>query len=78
MLREMLAVEQGYRGATRRVGIYDELMKSLKQHAFLNRDQALEYKLTTKDQSWAVEDVIQDEFDEPVVSPEPNVKGEPA
>jgi len=78
MLREMLAVEQGYRGATRRVGIYDELMKSLKQHAFLNRDQALEYKLTTKDQSWAVEDVIHDEFDEPVVSPESNVNREPA
>jgi hypothetical protein len=53
-------------------------MKSLKQHAFLNRDQALEYKLTTKDQSWAVEDVIQDEFDEPVVSLEPSVKGESA
>ena len=69
MLREMLSVEQGYRGATRRVGIYDELIKSLKQHAFLNRDQALEYKLTTKDQSWAVEDVIQDEFNEPVANP---------
>jgi DNA sulfur modification protein DndC len=75
MLREMLAVEQGYRGATRRVGIYDELMKSLKQHAFLNRDQALEYKLTTKDESWAVEDVVHDEFDEPVVSSELHMKG---
>lgn len=78
MLREMLAVEQGYRGATRRVGIYDDLMKSLKQHAFLNRERALEYKLTTKDQSWAVEDVIQDEFDEPVTSPAASVKGESA
>ncbi len=63
MLREMLAVEQDYRGATRRVGIYDELMRSLKQHAFLNRDQALEYKLTMKDQSWVVEDAILDTFD---------------
>lgn len=78
MLREMLAVEQGYRGATRRVGIYDELMKSLKQHAFLNRDQALEYKLTTKDQSWVVEDVIQGEFDELGASTEVTKRGEAA
>ncbi len=78
MLRGMLAVEQGYRGATRRVGIYDELLKTLKQHAFLNRDQALEYKLTTKDQSWVVEEAIPDEFDEPVTNSEGSEKGETA
>jgi DNA sulfur modification protein DndC len=64
MLRAMLAVEQSYRGANRRVGIYDELMKALKQHAFLNRDQALEYKLTTREQSWIAEDAALDAFDE--------------
>jgi len=56
MLREMLAVEQDYRGATRRTGIYDELLRSLKQHAFLNRDQALAYKLMTKDEAWTGND----------------------
>lgn len=64
MLRQMLAIEQGYRGATRRVGIYDDLLKSLKQHAFLNRDQALEYKLATKDSSWINGDIEPLDFDE--------------
>lgn len=62
MLREMLAVEQDYRGATRRVGIYDDLVKSLRQHAFLNRDEALAYKLTTKDEAWVAGDNISDQY----------------
>jgi DNA sulfur modification protein DndC len=49
MLREMLHVEQNYRGAYRRHGIFDTLEKTLKQHAFLNKDEALEFKLMQND-----------------------------
>jgi DNA sulfur modification protein DndC len=45
MLREMLHVEQNYRGAYRRNGIFETLEKTLKQHAFLNKEEALEFKL---------------------------------
>jgi hypothetical protein len=45
MLREMLHVEQNYRGAYRRHGIFETLEKTLKQHAFLNKEEALEFKL---------------------------------
>lgn len=56
MLREMLHVEQNYRGAYRRHGIFDTLEKTLKQHAFLNKEEALEFKLMQSD---AIEDVAQ-------------------
>jgi DNA sulfur modification protein DndC len=46
MLREMLHVEQNYRGAYRRHGIFDVLEKTLKQHAFTNETEALAYKLS--------------------------------
>lgn len=49
MLREMLHTEQYYRGAYRRHGIFDSLEKTLKQHAFLNRDEAIQFKLTSSD-----------------------------
>jgi len=45
MIREMLHVEQKYRGAYRRSGIFETLEKTLKQHAFLNKEEALEFKL---------------------------------
>ena len=45
MLREMLHVEQNYRGAYRRHGIFETLQKTLKHHAFLNKEEALEFKL---------------------------------
>jgi DNA sulfur modification protein DndC len=45
MLREMLHVEQNYRGAYRRNGIFSTLEKTLKQHAFLNKEDALAFKL---------------------------------
>jgi len=45
MLREMLHVEQNYRGAYRRHGIFSTLEKTLKQHAFLNKEDALAFKL---------------------------------
>ena len=48
MLREMLHIEQGYRGASRRVGIYEQLERTLKQHAFLNREDALEFKISER------------------------------
>ena len=49
MLREMLHVEQNYRGAYRRHGIFETLEKTLKQHAFLNKEEALEFKLMQAD-----------------------------
>jgi DNA sulfur modification protein DndC len=49
MLREMLHVEQNYRGAYRRHGIFETLEKTLKQHAFLNKEEALEFKLSQAD-----------------------------
>jgi DNA sulfur modification protein DndC len=45
MLREMLQIEQNYRGAYRRHGIFENLEKTLKQHAFLNKEEALDFKL---------------------------------
>jgi len=55
MLREMLHVEQNYRGAYRRHGIFESLEKTLKQHAFLNKEEALEFKLMQIDTSEEVE-----------------------
>jgi DNA sulfur modification protein DndC len=46
MLREMLHVEQTYRGAYRRNGIFETLEKTVRQHAFLNKEDALAFKLT--------------------------------
>lgn len=51
MLREMLHTEQNYRGAYRRHGIFESLEKTLKQHAFINEEQALEFKLSLNEQS---------------------------
>jgi hypothetical protein len=45
----MLHVEQNYRGAYRRHGIFETLEKTLKQHAFLNKEEALEFKLIQAD-----------------------------
>jgi DNA sulfur modification protein DndC len=48
MLREMLHIEQKYKGAYRRHGIFEALEKTVQQHAFLNKEDALAYKLTQK------------------------------
>jgi DNA sulfur modification protein DndC len=45
MIREMLHVEQTYRGAYRRHGIFETLEKTVKQHAFTNKEDALAFKL---------------------------------
>ena len=45
MIREMLHVEQTYRGAYRRHGIFETLEKTVRQHAFLNKEDALAFKL---------------------------------
>jgi DNA sulfur modification protein DndC len=68
MLREMLHIEQAYRGASRRVGIYDDLENALQRHAFLNREDALQYKIATKDEGWLVAEpeVSNDEEEEKV------------
>jgi DNA sulfur modification protein DndC len=55
MLREMLHTEQNYRGAYRRHGIFESLEKTLKQHAFINEEQALEFKLSLNEQSQGTE-----------------------
>lgn len=44
LLREMLHVEQSYKNATRRVGIYDRLQDALKRHAFENEQEALDFE----------------------------------
>lgn len=43
LVREMLHVEQGYRNASRRVGIYDQLERALRKHAFVDESEALEF-----------------------------------
>jgi DNA sulfur modification protein DndC len=60
MLREMLHVEQNYRGAYRRHGIFESLEKTLKQHAFLNKEEALEFKLMQIDTSDGIESLIEE------------------
>ncbi len=49
MLREMLHVEQNYRGAYRRLGIFETLEKTLRQNVFLNKEDALQFKLMQAD-----------------------------
>jgi len=49
MLREMLQIEQSYRGAYRRVGIFDLLEKSVKDHAFHDPKEALEFLMSNTD-----------------------------
>jgi DNA sulfur modification protein DndC len=65
MLREMLHVEQNYRGAYRRHGIFETLEKTLKHHAFLNKEEALEFKLMQADiveeNSTIIDEVTPDE-----------------
>jgi DNA sulfur modification protein DndC len=51
MLREMLQIEQSYRGAYRRTGIFDLLEKSVRDHAFHNPKEALEFLMTNSEQS---------------------------
>jgi len=58
MLREMLHLEQNYRGAYRRHGIFDSLEKTLKHHAFLNKEEALEFKLMQADIAEEMESAI--------------------
>ena len=49
MLREMLQIEQSYRGAYRRVGIFDLLEKSVKDHVFHDSKEALEFLMNNTD-----------------------------
>jgi DNA sulfur modification protein DndC len=48
VLRELLNIEQGYRTASRRVGIYDALDDSLRKGAFLNEEEALRFARALK------------------------------
>ena len=61
MLREMLHTEQNYRGAYRRHGIFESLEKTLKQHAFVNEEQALQFKLNHTDQIYTYVDISSDD-----------------
>ena len=62
MLREMLHIEQSYRGAYRRVGIFDALETSLRQHAFLNGHEALEFLLEQKVSSVKAEEALSEDL----------------
>ncbi len=62
MLREMLHIEQSYRGAYRRIGIFDALETSLKQHAFLNGQEALEFLLKQKVTSMKAEEALSEDL----------------
>jgi hypothetical protein len=53
----MLHTEQNYRGAYRRHGIFESLEKTLKQHAFINAEEALEFKLSHTDQIYTYSEV---------------------
>jgi DNA sulfur modification protein DndC len=58
MLREMLHTEQNYKGAYRRHGIFESLEKTLKQHAFLNKEEALNFKLIQTDNTVSLSDSV--------------------
>jgi DNA sulfur modification protein DndC len=45
VLRELLHIEQSYRTASRRAGIYDALDDALRRGAFTNEDEALAFEL---------------------------------
>ena len=62
MLREMLHIEQSYRGAYRRIGIFDALETSLKQHAFLSGQEALEFLLKQKVTSMKAEEALSEDL----------------
>jgi DNA sulfur modification protein DndC len=64
LIRQMLHVEQGYRSATRRVGIYDELERALKKHAFDNETEALQYATQRASQldKLKIRDSVADDF----------------
>lgn len=65
MLREMLHTEQNYKGAYRRHGIFDSLEKTLKQHAFLNKEDALNFKLIQTDSTLSLANsIVADSVDE--------------
>lgn len=71
MLREMLHTEQNYRGAYRRHGIFESLEKTLKQHAFINEEQALEFKLSLNELPQGAEpNASEDEASEQVEEPQ--------
>ena len=48
LLRELLHIEQGYRTASRRVGIYEALEKALEGGAFDSEQEALQFALERK------------------------------
>jgi DNA sulfur modification protein DndC len=62
MIREMLDIEQSYRGAYRRTGIFDALEKTLRQHAFLNGKEALEFLLEQKVVSLKAEEALSEDL----------------
>lgn len=62
MLREMLNIEQSYRGAYRRTGIFDALENTLRQHAFLNGKEALEFLLEQKVTTLNAEEALSEDL----------------
>jgi DNA sulfur modification protein DndC len=45
LLRELLHIEQGFRTASRRAGIYEALERALERGAFTNEDEALRFAM---------------------------------
>jgi DNA sulfur modification protein DndC len=45
LLRELLHIEESYRHASRRAGLYDQLEKVLKEGGFANESEALSYAI---------------------------------
>lgn len=64
LLRELLHIQHGYRGAIRRVGLTSELDKALEQGSFESEEEALEYAIKRKapvvDQMVGVDPYIQE------------------
>ena len=66
MIKEMIQIEFRYQNAVKRDGIYDLFEKSLKKHAFVNREEALKYRVKKK----FAEDGLSDEETEAEVKVE--------
>lgn len=48
MIRELLHIEESYRHASRRAGLYDEMERAIRKGGFQNEDEALAYALANQ------------------------------
>jgi DNA sulfur modification protein DndC len=61
LLRELLHIEESYRHASRRAGLYDQLERAIRGGGFSNEDEALEYALAqqTSKESGVAEEAVE-------------------